>query len=156
MAAFDVPPARTPLDGYRRFGSDVHTGINAVRVASMVTGQASGFAITRVYGVPKEDQTVLIKVLLVGSAATVVAGIVGELPVIRPTARGLIAGGGVLNVGIRTLGGPPSGTMPAFGALVGCALTAAVARAVLVRSWHDAAAMAHAVAHRYGSHAPAP
>jgi hypothetical protein len=152
MTPIEAPPSRARLEGYRRFSSDVHTGINVVRVASMVTGQASGFAVTRVFGLPKEDQTVLVKLLLGGTAVAAVGGIVGELPVIRPTANGLLTAGGVLDTGFRTLVGAQSGSTPAFGALVGLALTAVTVRAVLARSSRDAAAMAHAVTERYGHH----
>src|SRR3954447_21709973 len=107
MTAIDAPPVHSRLDGYRRFSSDVHTGINVVRAASIVSGQASGFVVTRVFGVPKEDQTVLIKIVLAGAAAAAVGGIIGELPGVRPTASGLVAGGGVLDVGFRTLVGGP-------------------------------------------------
>jgi hypothetical protein len=150
MTAIDVPPSRSRLDGYRRFRSDVHAGINVVRVASIVTGQASGFVVTRVFGVPKDDQTVLVKALLNGTAATAVGGIVGEVPLVRPTASGLFALGGVLDAGLRALVGQPSEGMPAVGALVGLAVTAAAAHVAYARSSHGAAAMAHAVAHRYG------
>ena len=100
-------------------------------VGSLLMHEARRRVVTRMFGVPGEDQSFLVTVVLLGAAATVVGGVVVRaLP--RPAGVDLAMGGAVVNTGFSGIAGPPSAGMPLAGAVI--------AFAVLVHSLRPAAA----------------
>jgi hypothetical protein len=92
-----------------------------VRVRSLVMREARQRAVTGVFGVPKEQQTLLVTLALLGAAATVVRGLVpGHLP--HPHGADAALGGVMVNAALRGVAGPPSGAMPLAGALIALGL----------------------------------
>jgi len=102
-----------------------------MRVGSILVRYARQRVVTRVFGIPEENQSLLVTITLLGTAATVVGGVVVRL-LPRPSGTDLAMGSAVFNTGLRGLAGPPAGHIPLAGALI--------AGAVLVHSLRPAAA----------------
>jgi hypothetical protein len=147
---------RDELFGARLFVSDVDRALSAVRVAFLLTDEAYGRVVARVFGIPKGKQTVLVKLIMTSALATVVGGYAPRLPRIRPSAVGTASGGAVLNTALRAIAGAPSQNMPAAGALIGLALLGHGIRrgigSTATRTSREVHTAVHGAETRYGHH----
>jgi hypothetical protein len=92
-----------------------------MRVASILMRYARQRVVTRMFGVPAEDQSSLVTITLLGAVATVVGGVVVR-PLPRPSGTDLAIGGAVANTGLRGIAGPPAASIPLAGALIAFAV----------------------------------
>jgi hypothetical protein len=147
---------RDELFGARLFVSDVDRALSAVRVAFLLTDEAYGRVVARVFGIPKGKQTVLVKLIMTSALATVVGGYAPRLPRIRPSAVDTASGGAVLNTALRAIAGPPSQNMPAAGVLIGLALLGHGIRrgigSTATRTSREVHIAVHGAETRYGHH----
>jgi hypothetical protein len=92
-----------------------------VRVRSLMVGEARRRAMTGMFGVPAEQQSLLVTLVLLGAAGTVLRGLVpGHMP--HPHGADAAIGGAVLNSALRGMAGSPSSAMPLAGALIALAM----------------------------------
>jgi hypothetical protein len=144
------------LFGGRLFVSDVDRALAAVRVAFLLSDDAYGRLVARVFGIPKGKQTVLVKLIMTSALATVLGGYVSRLPRIRPSAVGTASGAAVLNTGLRAIAGGPSQNIPAAGMLIGLALLGRGMRGGIrsAARWtsRELETVAHEAETRYGHH----
>lgn len=138
--------------GVRLFVSDVGDALSDARLAFLLTDEAYERLVTQVFGVPREKQTFLVKLILTGALVTVLEGLAPRPPRIRPSGAGTAMGAAVVNTALRGIVGPPSRSMPAAGALIGFALLAHSLRSALTRSSHDLHALTRRAEARYGHH----
>jgi hypothetical protein len=147
---------RDELFGARLFVSDVDRALADVRVAFLVTDDVYGRVVTRVFGIPKGEQTVLVKLIMAGAVVTVLGSYAPRLPRIRLSAMDAASGGAVLNTALRGIAGPPSQNMPAAGVLIGLALLwRGIRRGVgstARGTSHEVHAAVHGAEARYGHH----
>jgi hypothetical protein len=92
-----------------------------VRVRSNLMGEARRLGVTRVFGVPREDQSFLVTMILIGAAGTVLRGLAAR-PWPHPSGADTAIGGSLLNATLRGIAGAPSQTMPLAGALIAFAV----------------------------------
>src|SRR3954452_22811685 len=92
-----------------------------MRVRSLMMRQARQGAVTRVFGVPRADQSFLATMILIGAVAAVLRDLT---PRPWPQATGADAriGASLVNVAFRGIAGAPSRTMPLAGGLIAFAL----------------------------------
>jgi hypothetical protein len=112
--------------GPRSVRDDVGDGTSMfvnMRVASILVRYARQRAVTRMFGVPAEDQSSLVTLTLLGTVATVGGSVVVRL-IPRPSGTDLAIGGVVANTGLRGIAGPPAAGIPLAGALIAFAVVA--------------------------------
>jgi hypothetical protein len=114
-----------------------------VRTRSLLTGEARRRGVTRVFGVPRDDQSLLVTVILIGAVGTVLRGFAAALPRPRPSGVDAAIGGSVLNATFRGIAGGPSGNMPLAGGLIAFAVLSHSLRPAVVGSARTARAVAH-------------
>src|SRR5262245_44866175 len=122
MSATDASPAPAaghPLSGGRLFVADVERGTAGLGVAFKLADSAYEDLVARVFGIPREKQSLLVKLILTGAAANVLAGYAARLPRIHPSRTDTAMGLGVVNTALRGLAGAPSAAMPAAGVVNG-------------------------------------
>ena len=152
-------PRRDELSGARLFVSDVRQTLFDVRVVFLLTDDAYGRVIAKAFGIPKEEQTVLVKLIVTSALATALGGYAARLriPLHRPSGVDVAIGGSVLNTALRGIAGAPSQHVPTAGVLAGLALLVGhgirrgirSTETVASRDVHEAAHVAEA---RYGHH----
>jgi hypothetical protein len=121
-----------------------------VGVRSLLAGEARRRAVTRVFGVPPEEQSLLVTLILLGAAGAVVRGRApGRLP--RPTRTHAAVGATVLNTTLRGIAGAPSATVPAAGGLIAFAVLSHSLRPTVVGAIHEARAFAHGIKEAFGA-----
>jgi hypothetical protein len=158
MPAAGQPGARATatngdqLAGARLFVSDVNHVADDARVAFALADDAWERVVARVFGIPRENQSLLVKMLMTGAAATVAGGYVPRLPRRRPSRVDAAMGGSVLNAAVRGLAGAPSRNIPAAGVLIALAMLARSIRAAAAGSTRDVQWLAHGAEARYGHH----
>lgn len=140
------------VGGARLFASDVADALSDARVALLLTDEAYERLVAQVFGVPRERQTFLVKLILTGVLVTVLEGLAPRPPRIRPSGADTAIGAAVLTTALRGIVGAPSRSMPAAGALIGFALLAHSLRSAMTRSSRDLHALAHRAEARYGHH----
>jgi hypothetical protein len=104
-----------------------------VRVRSLLVGEVRRRGVTRAFGVPAEDQSLLVTMILLGAVATVLRKFVAR-PMPHASGADAALGGVLLNVALRGFAGPPSRAMPLAGALVAVAVAAHSVRPVVAGS----------------------
>jgi hypothetical protein len=119
-----------------------------VGVRSLLIGEARRRAVTRVFGVPANEQSLLVTMILFGAAATVVRGLTPALP--RPSRLDAAVGGTVASTAVRGLAGAPSATVPFAGGLIVFALVAHSLRPTVVAAIHEVRAFAHGIGSAFG------
>ena len=119
-----------------------------VGVRSLLMGEARRRAVTRVFGVPAEGQSLLVTMILLGAAGTVVRGLAPPLP--RPSRTYAAVGGTVLNTTLRGIAGAPSATVPLAGGLIAFALLSHSLRPTVAGAVHEVRALAHGIASAFG------
>src|SRR3954451_6509860 len=86
------------------------------RVASLLLADARQRAVTRVFGVPRDDQSVLVTLILAGAAVTVVREVMPR-PWSSLSRENAAIGGLVLNSALGAIGRAPTRDIPLAGAL---------------------------------------
>ena len=119
-----------------------------VGVRSLLLGEARRRAVTRVFGVPASEQSLLVTMLLLGAAGTVVRGLAPPLP--RPSRTHAAVGGTVLNTTLRGIAGAPSATVPLAGGLIAFALLSHSLRPTVAGAVHEVRALAHGIGSAFG------
>ena len=144
-----VAPSRDEVGGAKLLFVDVRT-------RSLLAGEARRRGVTRVFGVPRADQSLLVTVVLIGAVGTVVRGFAAALPRPRPSGADAAIGGSLLNATFRGIAGAPSGNMPLAGGLIAFAVLSHLLRPAVAGSARTAHAVAHEVrtvfGARYGHH----
>ena len=110
----------------------------------------------QVFGIPREQQTVLMKLILTGALATVLEGLAPRPSRILPSGGDTATGVAVLSAGLRGIAGGPSRIIPAAGALIGCAVLAHALRSAVARSGRRVQALVQAAEAHYGHHSARP
>jgi hypothetical protein len=113
-----------------------------MRVAALLAGHVRRRVVTRVFGLPPEDQTFLVSLAVLGGAAGVLAGFASR-PLPRPSGTDLVIGGALVNTGLRGIAGPPSAGVPLAGVLIAFALLSHGIRPTLARSAHGIGQLEH-------------
>ena len=119
-----------------------------VGVRSLLLGEARRRAVTRVFGVPPNDQSLLVTMILLGAAGTVVRGLAPSLP--RPSGSDAAVGGMVASAALRGVAGAPSATVPLAGGLIAFALLSRSLRPGLAGAVHEVRALAHGIGSAFG------
>jgi hypothetical protein len=138
--------------GARLLVSDVGGALSDVRLAFLLTDEAYERLVAQVFGIAREKQTFLVKLILTGALVTVLEGLAPRPPRIRPSGADTAIGAVMLNTALRGIVGAPSRSMPAVGALIGFALLAHSLRSAMTRSSRDLHALAHRAEARYAHH----
>jgi hypothetical protein len=124
-----------------------------MRVRSLLMREARRGVVTRVFGVPGNDQSFLATMIFFGAAATVLRG-VAPRPWPRPTGADAKIGGSLVNAAFRGIAGAPSRTMPLAGGLIAFALLSHSLRPAVAGSAREVHALARevraALGARYG------
>jgi hypothetical protein len=120
-----------------------------VGVRSLLMGEARRRAVTRVFGIPAEDQTLLVTMIVLGATGTAVRGLAPRLP--RPSGTHAAVGGTLLNTTLRGIAGPPSATVPLAGGLIALALVSHSLRPMVAGAVHDVRALAHEIGSALGA-----
>jgi hypothetical protein len=141
---------RGQFAGARLFVSDVHHVADDARVAFALADDAWERVVAMVFGIPREHQSLLVKLLVTGAAATVARGYVPRLPRTRPSRVDAAMGGSVLNAAVRGLAGAPSQNIPTAGVLIAVAMLARSIRSAAAGSTRDVQWLAHGAGARYG------
>jgi hypothetical protein len=113
-----------------------------MRVRSLLVREARRRTITRVFGIPAEEQSVLVTVLLLGAVGTALRGMVpGHMP--HPHGADAAIGGAIVNTALRGVAGVPSGTVPFAGALIALAMVAHAVRPATAASMREVHRLPH-------------
>jgi hypothetical protein len=125
--------------------SEVHGAKSSsgdVRVGALLLGEARRRAVTRLFGIPAADQSLLATAILGGSVAAVLRGMVpGPLP--RLSGGDALIGGSILSATLRGVIGEPSRTVPFAGGLIAVAVVSHSLRPAVARSAREVSALAH-------------
>jgi hypothetical protein len=108
--------------------SDARMLLIDVRTGTLLARELRRRAVTRVFGIPPEQQSILTTTILIGAGATVVRGVV---PWPRLSGADAAIGGAVVNEAFRAVAGPPSRAMPLAGGLIVVAIVSHSVRPVL-------------------------
>ncbi|MEP6953186.1 MAG: hypothetical protein ABI950_03875 [Solirubrobacteraceae bacterium] len=112
-----------------------------LRVWSLLIGEARRRTVTRVFGVPGDQQSFLGTVALLGAAGVVARG---ALPARPHLSRADAAMGGTLvNTSLRGLAGAPAQAVPLAGALIAFGVLGHAFRPMVVGAIHDIEDLAH-------------
>jgi hypothetical protein len=117
------------------------------RVEALLVGEARRRAVTRMFGVPGGEQSLLVTLILAGSAATVLGGMVAR-PLPRLSGADAAIGGAALNAGLGAMVGA-SRTAPLAGGLITFAVVAHAIRPVMSGSARRGRALLHEVRAAY-------
>ena len=110
------------------------------RVVSLFLAEGRRRAVTRVFGLPRDEQSVLVTLILAGAAATVLREVIPR-PRSPLTRKNAAIGGSVLNAALDGIGGAPSRDIPLAGALIGLALVAHSLRPIVAGSVREVRAL---------------
>jgi hypothetical protein len=107
-----------------------------VRARYLLLGEARKRVLTRAFGTPRDEQSVLVTAILIGAAATAARDLLPR-PWPRPTRAGAAIGGTLANAALRGIAGEPSAAMPLTGALIAFGLLSRSLRPAIVGSAHE-------------------
>ena len=121
-----------------------------MRVRSLMMRQARQGAVTRVFGVPRADQSFLATMILLGAVAAVLKELT---PRPWPHATGAEAriGASLVNVAFRGIAGAPSANMPLAGGLIAFALLSHSVRPAVAGSAREIRALTREVRAAFGA-----
>jgi hypothetical protein len=122
-----------------------------VGVRSLLIGEARRRAVTRVFGVPSDDQSLLVTMILLGAAGGVARGFA---PRPRPSGLHAAVGGTLLNEAFRSIAGAPSRKVPLAGGLIAFALLSHSLRPTVAGAVHELRALAHGIESVFGLRHP--
>jgi hypothetical protein len=114
-----------------------------VGVRSLLLGEARRRAVTRVVGIPAEDQSLLVTMIVLGAAGTVVRGLAPRLP--QPSRAHAAVGGTLLSTTLRGIAGAPSRNVPLAGGLIAFAQLSHSLRPTVAGSAREVRALAHGI-----------
>jgi hypothetical protein len=167
MSATDAPRASSETPGTVQTGAREEQGVPFdldevrgarllfvdMRLRSLVMGEARRAAVTRMFGVPRGDQSFLATMILIGAVATVLRGFAAR-PWPSPTGADAEIGASLLNAACRGIAGAPSRNMPLAGALIAFAVVSHSLRPAVAGSAREVYALARevraALGARYG------
>jgi hypothetical protein len=112
-----------------------------VRVRSLVIGEARRRVVTRVFGIPRDEQSFLVTMILIGAVGKVFRDFAALPRPPRPSGADAAIGGSLLNATLRGIAGAPSRNMPLAGALIAFAVLAHSLRPALFGSARDVHAL---------------
>lgn len=112
-----------------------------VEVRSLLIGEARRRLLTRVFGVPRDDQSFLVTMILLGALGGTVLRGFAALPWPRPSGADAAIGGSLLNMTLREVAGAPSRKMPLAGALIAFAVLSHGLRPAVAGSARDVRAL---------------
>jgi hypothetical protein len=121
-----------------------------VGVQSLLMGEARRRAVTRVFGVPSEDQSLLVTMILLGAAGSVVRGFAPR-PWPRPSGVHAAMGGSLVGAMLRGIAGAPSRNVPLAGGLIAFALLSRSLRPAVAGSAREVRALAHGIGSAFGA-----
>jgi hypothetical protein len=125
-----------------------------LRVWSLLLGEARRRALTRTFGVPGDEQSFVVTVLLLGAGGAVLAGLMPH-PSLHASRADAAIGGSLVNASLRGVAGAPAQSMPLAGALIAFAIVGHAIHPAVTEAIHDARAFTHRVratlASRYGT-----
>jgi hypothetical protein len=110
-------------------------------VRSLLAREARQRVVTRMFGVPKADQSFLATMILLAAAVTVLRGVVAR-PLPHPSGGDAAIGGFALIGALRGLAGPTARNVPFAGVLIAFALLAHVFRPAVAGTVREARALA--------------
>ncbi len=124
-----------------------------VRMRSLLMHEGRQRVVTRMFGLPRDEQSFLVTMILIGAVATVIRGFAAPLwP--RPSGAHAAIGGSVLNATLRGLAGPPSRNVPLAGVMIACGMLAHSLRPAVAGSAREIGTVLHdvraALGGRYG------
>jgi hypothetical protein len=111
-----------------------------MRIRSLMMRQARQGAVTRVFGVPRPDQSFLATMILIGAVAAVLRDLTPR-PWPHATSADARIGASVLNVAFRGIAGAPSRNMPLAGGLIAAALLSHSVRPAVAGSVREVRAL---------------
>jgi hypothetical protein len=112
------------------------------RVEALLLGEARRRVFTRMFGIPGEDQSLLVTLILAGSVATAVGGVLPR--VFRlPSGGDVVIGGAALNATVGAMAGVTSRTAPLAGGLITLAVVAHALRPAVAASRRESRAVMH-------------
>ena len=114
------------------------------RIRSHLVGEARRGAITRVFAVPRGDQSFLVTVILIGAVGTVLRDLAARV-VPHPSGTDAAMGGSVLSAAVSGLAGAPSRNMPLASAVIALAVLSHSLRPAAVGSAREIRALARGV-----------
>lgn len=164
MSATDAPPTLIATPGTVQTGAGEEQAVPLnraeigvatelfvdVRVRSLLMGEARRHVVTRMLGVPRQDQSFLVTMIVIGAVATVLRGFAARLSP-RPSRADGAMGGAVLNATFRGIAGAPSRNMPLAGALVGFAVLSHSLRPAVAGSAREVRELARGVRAAFGA-----
>ena len=125
-----------------------------MKVWSLLLGEARRRALTRTFGVPGDEQSLVVTALLLGAGGAVLAGLVPH-PSFHASRADAAMGGALVNASLRGVVGAPAQAMPLAGALIAFAIVGHAIRPTVAEAIHDAKAFKRRVratlASRYGT-----
>ena len=120
-----------------------------MRVRSLLIRHARQHAVTRIFGVPRDEQSLLVTLLLIGAAGTVVKGLAPR-PWPRLSGADAAIGGSLVNAAFRGIAGTPSGAMPLAGALIALAVVSRSVRPAVAGSARELRGLTHEFRQAFG------
>jgi hypothetical protein len=120
------------------------------RVRSLLAGEARRRVVTRVFGIPAGDQSLLVTLILVGAAGAAVRDFVPR-PWPRLSRTHALAGGSLLNTTLSGIAGAPSRNVPLAGGLIAFALVAHSLRPAVAGSAREVRALTHELRSAFGA-----
>lgn len=118
-------------------------------VRRLLMRHARQSVVTRIFGIPREEQSFLVTMIVIGGTGAVVRGLVPRRP--RPSGADAAIGGFLLNSTFRGVAGAPSGSMPAAGALIAFALLASSLRPAVAGSAREVRALTRHFRQAFGA-----
>src|SRR4051812_41251056 len=110
------------LGGVRLMASDAQRAVGDARIAFLVADEAYEGLLESVFGVPRQQQTFLVKLLITGAVGSMVGEFVSHVPRLRLSRTGIAMGASAVDIALRGIGGASTHEMPAAGVLIGFAL----------------------------------
>ena len=138
-----------PPSGARLLASDLVHVVDDVRIGLMLADNAWELSVERLFGIPREEQSSLVKLLLTGAVLSAAAASVPRPKLIRPTGADTMMGGSVALVATGGLAGATAGAAPLAGAVIGAALVGHAVRSVAIGSSRRVRVMTHGLSERY-------
>jgi hypothetical protein len=120
------------------------------RVEALLLGEARRRVVTRMFGIPGQEQSLLVTMILAGSVATVLGGLLAR-PWPRPSGGDALIGGAALNATFGAMAGVSSRTAPLAGGLIAFAVVAHALRPVVAASAREGRALMHDLRAAYGA-----
>jgi hypothetical protein len=121
-----------------------------MRVGSLLVAEARRGVVTRMFGVPREDQSVLATMILFAAAATVLRNLTPR-PWPRATGADANIGGALVNAAFRGIAGAPSQTVPLAGAVIAAAVLSNSLRPAVAGSAREVRALGREVRAAFGA-----